>query len=101
MSEQQRTASFDEWCLVELMGHNVLAGRVSEATVGGASLIRVDVPSVDEIPGFTKYFGASAIYAISPTTKATVEALVKRQRPKPIQLYLPSALSARDEDGDF
>ena len=31
------------WAIVELMGHQRIAGKVSEETIGGAALLRVDV----------------------------------------------------------
>lgn len=35
---------FEGWAFLELMGHRKLAGHVSEATIGGGSFIRIDVP---------------------------------------------------------
>ncbi len=37
---------FDTWAVVEVMGHNTYAGRVTEQAIGGASFIRVDVPEI-------------------------------------------------------
>lgn len=42
MSETQ--TKFDHWCIVESFGHERIAGRVTEQTIGGCSFIRVDVP---------------------------------------------------------
>ncbi|MDD2657785.1 MAG: hypothetical protein PHD04_03970 [Candidatus Pacebacteria bacterium] len=46
---------FDEWAIIDLFGHQKIAGRVSEQQIGGASFVRVDVPLE---PPFTKLFGA-------------------------------------------
>jgi hypothetical protein len=69
-------ATFEGWAIVELFGHQQIAGYLSEQALGGTSFVRVDVPDVDGQPGFTKFFGGSAIYAITPTTEeiATVAA---------------------------
>jgi hypothetical protein len=34
--------TFEEWALLELFGHQRLAGRVTEQQLGGASFVRVD-----------------------------------------------------------
>ena len=39
----ETTERFDTWALVEIMGHKQLAGRVSETTLAGAGMLRVDV----------------------------------------------------------
>lgn len=41
MSEQTKEA-FNEWANVELMGHSVIVGRVSEASMAGGAFLRVD-----------------------------------------------------------
>lgn len=37
--------TFEGWAILELMGHRRLAGHISEAQIGGASFIRIDVPN--------------------------------------------------------
>lgn len=71
-------ARFEQWAIVEVMGHRRFAGFVTEAAIGGASFVRVDVPDVDcggeMLPAFTKLLGAGSIYAISPCTEETARA---------------------------
>jgi hypothetical protein len=59
---------FSQWAIVELMGHQQCAGRVTEETIAGAALLRVDVPDgkrADGLESFrTSYYGPSAIYAL-------------------------------------
>lgn len=38
------------WAILELLGHRRLAGRVSEVTLAGTTMLRLDVPSVCEGP---------------------------------------------------
>lgn len=38
-------AKFDLWCIVELFGHNRIAGRCTEQNVAGVNMLRVDVPA--------------------------------------------------------
>lgn len=63
------------WCIVELMGHRRLAGRVSEQEVAGAAMLRLDIP------------GDPPIYCITPTTEDIVRRLAARQRPTPVSRY--------------
>jgi hypothetical protein len=102
---------FETWAVVELFGHQIIAGLVTEQQIGGQGFVRVDVPSVDvlEVGGtiaatdaFTKFYGAGAIYAMSPCSEDVVLDHVRQARPKPIHLYLPElrAIPARSDDFD-
>lgn len=80
----EKTQIFDQWAIVEIMGHQQYAGRVTEQSLGGCFFVRVDVPEIDSLPGFTKLFGSAAIFSITPVTpEAAIEA-VKRFRSRPV-----------------
>lgn len=66
------------WCILELMGHRRLAGRVSEATIAGQSLLRVDVPGPGDQALMTQYYSPSAIYSLTPTTEEVARELARR-----------------------
>lgn len=87
MPETSPTVFSDMPCLIELFGHARICGRVSEVSIGGSALLRVDVPAVESEPAFTKYYGLGAVYAITPTDEATMLLAVKAMRPKPIERY--------------
>lgn len=102
----QQQSKFELWCLVELFGHQRIAGFVSEATIGGGAFIRVDVPNpYSEGDLYTRYFGPAAIYAINPTTKEEVFRLVGMLHPKPptprVTRYQQLAASFDPEGQDF
>lgn len=87
-------AVFDKptWAIVELMGRQVIAGEISEVTVAGAAMLRVDVPGIlangqMDISPYTKFFGATAIYAITPTDEGTARHAVEHLRVRPISPY--------------
>jgi len=62
MNEQDK---FEAWDLLELFGHQRLAGMLSEQTIGGCHFIRIDVPAVGgDVPGYTRYFTNGAIAGI-------------------------------------
>jgi len=86
MNEQQ--TSITGWGVVELMGHNVVAGEVSEQTIAGAAFLRVDVPEVDGQRPFTKFFGGAAIYAITPTDEATAREAAARLTVRPVNTWV-------------
>lgn len=91
-------------CIVELFGHQQIAGMVSEQTVGGAAFIRIDVPALDDKPGFTKIYGSNAIYAFTPTDEATMLRAVAAFRAVPIspyQLAIPAKARALHDPDDY
>ena len=98
---------FEEWAVVELMGHQKIAGKTTEQTIAGAALLRVDVPEVEGQPAFTRFFGASAVYSIIPTSEAIARAVAAQLRAVPIhrfelaQLPAPAVgVDAAGEDDD-
>lgn len=97
--KQTKNSSFAEWCMLELFGHQQIAGYVTEATIGGCSFLRVDVPQrADQGDGvmYTRLFGNGAIYAVNITTEAEVRAAVERFHPKP---YVPRVRENRMIEG--
>lgn len=88
------------WMIVELFGHQRIAGKVSEFAFGGGTFVRVDVPEVGELKGFTRFFGEKAIYSMSPVTEEIARRLVAAWRVVPIRpfgLTLPAIGHEDDE----
>jgi hypothetical protein len=106
---QQDEQKFEAWGLLELFGHQRLAGRLSEQTIGGVHFLRIDVPEVGEQPGYSRFFTQGAIYGMTPTSEQVARGLADRLRARPVQAYelpqlqAPGARRATsDEDGgDF
>ena len=73
--------------MIELFGHQRMAGVVSEQTIGGASFVRVDVPETATQPKFTRLLNPSAIYAINPISQEVMESLAKSMNKKPIDVW--------------
>lgn len=107
---------FEEWAVVELFGHQRIAGKVSEATIGGCAFVRVDVPDVpglepDAPPrsrGYTKYFGNGAIYAMTPcdedVARLAVAEIERYNVPVRVQMPRPALAAASggsDDDDDL
>jgi len=84
MNEQQK---FENWGILELFGHLRLAGLISEQTFGSSTMIRIDVPAVSDLPEYTRFFGVSEIYSITPTTEEIARGVAHTLRAKPVHHY--------------
>lgn len=94
---------FEQFAIVELFGHQVMAGLVSEQMIGGQGFVRVDVPSIEGQAGFTKFYGAGAVYAITPCDEATMLAAVQGLQRKPVEVWklnLPQLSAETDNEED-
>lgn len=96
--------TFEQCAIVELFGHQIIAGKVSEQVIGGQGFVRVDVPTVDTQEGFTKFYGAGAIYAITPCDEETMLNAVRGLRPKPVDVWklnLPQLTAHKDDEDEY
>ena len=90
------TEKFEQWCILEIMGHQTYAGLVSEQAIGGSSFVRIDVPESEGIPAFSKCFGAGSIYCITPVTEEVARLRAKSLRQAPLSVYdLPDEMRKR------
>lgn len=78
---------FEGWAILELMGHRRLAGRLSEATIGGGSFIRIDVPAGGDRQAATQFYAPGAVYAITPTTEDLARRVAHANRPEPVSEF--------------
>lgn len=87
---------FEQFCILEIMGHQTYAGLVTEQAIGGASFVRIDVPECDGLPAFSKCFGAGSIYCITPVTEEIARLRAKSLRQAPLSVYdLPAEIRER------
>jgi len=84
--EKRDPAGFEGWAVIELMGHQTIAGYVQEASMFGGTMCRVDVPGVGDKKAWTKYLGLHAIYALTPTDPFTAREAVKELGIRPFYL---------------
>lgn len=85
MSEEIK--KFEAWGIVELFGHSRVAGRISEATIGGCSFVRVDVPATGNLPAYTKFLGNGAIYAINITDELAAKMAASTTADEPLSAW--------------
>lgn len=92
-----------QWAILELMGHQRVAGRVTQQTFGGANLIRVDVPEVvttgtryqsgqwvdcmEVIPAHTRSLGPASVFSINWVDEAAATVAAHSIRHQPINPY--------------
>jgi len=111
MNESEQ--KFEAWGLLELFGHQRIAGKLSEETIGGCHFIRIDVPDLpaaesdnyrparSATPGYTRYFTQGAIYSMTPTSEAAARAMAANLRTVPVQAYdLPRLSLQGGDDGE-
>jgi hypothetical protein len=83
----EESVKFETWAVVELFGHNQLAGKVSEQTIAGQSFIRIDVPKTRKTPSFTKYHLPTAIYGMTPVDEDYATRMAERIDAVPVGTY--------------
>lgn len=102
---------FRTWAIMEIMGHRRLGGFVSEESVAGAGLLRIDIPATIE-PGdssvtMTQYYAPSALYCLTPVSEEIARAFAVNNRPVPVQRWeLPApqaeaAIPLQDDEIEY
>jgi hypothetical protein len=87
--------------VVELMGKTVLPGFVQEMIICNTSFLRIDVPTVDEVKGFSKIFHPQAIFSLTPVDYELCRTMVKIRKPKPFTLYYGEYKTEDDSNTPF
>jgi hypothetical protein len=107
-----QNTKFDTWAILDMMGHQRLAGRVTEETIGGVSLLRVDIPELNNIPAWTTYITANSLYQMTPVTEELARSMAAKIGKMPITFYdlpqqwrekiqsSPAGLPAPDDDDE-
>ncbi len=109
MSEEQE--KFEGWAKLELLGHRVIYGRLSEQEIAGRGFIRVDVPGANgNGDDLTQFYSPSAIYCISPVSEDIGRKMSSQYGSAPVSPYeMPKLTDERrsvrheeeDEEGMF
>ena len=86
------------WSILELMGHRRLGGRVQEATIAGAGVIRIDVPN-EEGGETTQFYAPGALFSLTPTTEAVARAVARTNQPAPVSRFELEAPRRTDPPG--
>ena len=85
--DMETNENFNLWCIVELFGHNRIAGKCSEQNIAGNNFLRVDVPTTSKQSSFTCFLSASAIYAINPVTEEVARQIADNLQVQPVNVW--------------
>lgn len=105
MTEQhtEDRPTFAEWAIVEVMGRLKLAGKVTEQTMFGTAMCRVDVYVGDATsPAVTRFFGGQALYGVTPVAEAVARRFALGGVPEPVakwELPEPKPVPAAEGTG--
>ena len=99
------TDDLSRYAVVEIMGRRTRAGRISDATIGGATLLRIEHPTRPDHTGeepLTELYGPTAIFAIRPCSidEATAVAGWAWAGPPERRALDPAFEDLVDEDDD-
>ena len=106
MPEQNSSGdTFDQWAIVDVMGHQRYVGRVSEQVIAGQGFVRVDVPKTDKTEPWTKLIGTASIYAITPVSEEVATAMANHSQIEPVKAYeltprLTQQANLYDDEGE-
>lgn len=87
---------FEQWCILDILGHQRFAGLVTEETVAGVAFLRIDIPATGKQVAFTKLFSPNSVYSITPTTEELAKSMAASINNAPITVYdLPAEMRAK------
>lgn len=89
---------FDIWALLELMGRQRIAGKVTEQVIAGQGFLRCDVPETASNPAFTRFIAPGSLYAINPITEDVARKYAENLKVKPIDSWDLSAFMQKAEE---
>lgn len=90
MTDKSEENIVQGFAIVEVFGHQTIAGEIQKVELFGAPMVRINVPATDEThPAFTRDFNPSAIYSITYVGEEVAQYTAKAIAAKPINLYVP------------
>jgi hypothetical protein len=90
--EETRKMSLDTYGRLELLGHRVLYGHLSEEEIAGVQFVAIDVCQGGEVR--REYYGTASIYCIAPLSEQEV---LDATRQAPRRIAVASYADADDD----
>jgi len=96
---------FQQWAVVELMGHRRMAGLVTEQEIAGQGMLRIDVAQTEGDVTVTQFYSPAALYCLTPVSEAVARAYAQRNYMRPVSVYdlalpQPSRRQSDEDDDD-
>lgn len=82
-----------QWGIVELMGHKVVAGKISKSEMLGKPMLRIDVPATSAYPEFTQFYGEAAIYCVTFVSEDVARVTAESTKVNPVSVYVPELIT--------
>ena len=83
---QNQSQPVELWAIIELFGHQKMAGKISEHVLAG-NFIRIDVPETKKQAAYSRMVNPSAVYAINPVTETVARSMAERYQTKPLDAW--------------
>jgi hypothetical protein len=93
--------TIETWAYVEIMGHNKVAGRVSERKVGVAVMLQIDVPNPEDGFSHSVLYSPASIFSIQPTTEDWCRKFIAARVEYSVLPYIPQTRQLASGDDDF
>ncbi len=75
---------FEEWAIVDVMGHQRYVGQVTEQVIAGCDFVHVDIPKTKKTQPWTKLIGTGSIYAITPVSEDIARSMAANSQREPV-----------------
>lgn len=96
MTTTDQPNTFDQWAIVELLGHRRIAGRVRETQIAGSGFLRLDIPATDGHGEQTQFVSPTSVYALHPVAEDVARAAAAHCRPEPVSRWELTAAPTAD-----
>lgn len=89
--------AFKSWCIVQLMGHQEVAGLVTEHEIAGIKMLKISVPETKRQKPYTKLFSTQAVYSLYQTDEETVRLFCDRNPTEPVYSWKLNPITESEE----
>jgi hypothetical protein len=91
---------FNDWAILELMGHRRLGGKVQDVEMFGARMCRIDIPDARHADKThaTQFYSAPSVYCVTPCSEETARQVAKLNQPAPVQRWELPPVAVDDGD---
>jgi len=91
-----KSGAFKSWCIVQLMGHQEVAGLVSEYEIAGIKMLKIAVPETKRQKPYTQLFSTQAVYSLYQTDEETVLLFCDRNPTEPVHPWKLDPITETD-----